>query len=70
MKRFLSVLKISKFLVFFLKTSKRILEKKDLKKDPYPYLVEYSPDVHVLKKEIKVLDIYKTDKKCFINYKN
>ena len=39
--------------------------KTDLKRtDPYPNLVKYSPDV--LKKEIKVLDIIKTDKTCFI----
>ena len=34
-----------------------------LKTDPCPYLVICSPDV--LKKKIKVLDIFNTDKNCF-----
>ena len=32
--------------------------------DPYLYFFENSPDV--LKKKTKVLDIYNTDKKCFM----
>ena len=36
------------------------------KTDPYPNLVEYSPDVLNLKKKTKVLDILNTDKTCFI----
>ena len=35
-----------------------------MKTDPCPYLVKYSLDV--LKKKIKVLDIFNADKKSFI----
>ena len=38
--------------------------KQTLKTDPCPYLAKYSLDV--LKKKIKVLDSFNTDKKCFI----
>ena len=34
------------------------------KKDPYPNLFKYSPDV--LKKKTKVLDIINMDKTCFV----
>ena len=34
------------------------------KTDPYPYLLKYSSDV--LKWKIKVLDLFNTDKKCFL----
>ena len=44
--------------------SQRILKKQILKTDPCPYLVKYSLDI--LKKKTKVLDIFYTDKKCFI----
>ena len=77
MKHFLSVLKISKTLVFFLRTSceyiwrygqgsvlKIRFQGSVEKADPCPYLFKYSPDA--LKKKTRVLDIFNTDKKCFI----
>ena len=76
-KHILSVLKISKTHVFFLRTSDECLKrykqgsvfttdpwKRILKTDPCPYFFEYSPDV--LKKKTKVLDIFNTDKKWFM----
>ena len=70
-KHFLSMLKISKTLVFFLRTSGEYSKhgsvlttdplKRILKTDPCLYLVKYSLDV--LKNKIKVLDIFNTDKK-------
>ena len=41
-----------------------------MKTDPCLYFFEYSPDV--LKKKTKLLDIFNTDKKCFIKnlYRN
>ena len=76
-KHFLSVLKISKTLVFFLRTSGEYSKKygqgsvfttdplkRILKTDPCPYLVKCSLDI--LKKKTKVLDIFDTAKKCFI----
>ena len=68
-KHFLSVLKISKTVVFFLRTSGEYSKKyrqgfvistnpwkRILKTDPCPYLVRYSLDV------LTILDIFKTDK--------
>ena len=78
-KLFFSFLKISKTLVFFLRTSSEYLTRYGLghgsvfkirfqgsvvKTDPCPYFFEYSPDV--LRKKTGVLDIFNTDKKCFI----
>ena len=65
----MSVSKISKNLVFFLRTSSeyltRIRFQGSVKKtDHCLYFFEYSPDV--LKKKTKVLDIFNTDKKCFM----
>ena len=75
-KHFLSVLKISKIFVFCLRTSSEYLTRYwqgSVFKirfqgsveitDSCPYFIKYSPDV--LKKKIKVLDIFNTDKKCF-----
>ena len=74
---FLSVLKISKTFVFFLRMSGKYSKKYRqgsvfttdpwkwiLKTDPCPYLVIYS--LHVLKIKTKVLDIFNTNKKCFM----
>ena len=76
-KHFLSVLKISKTFVFFLRTSGEYSKKywqgsvftmgpwkRILKTDPCPYLVQYYLDV--LKKKTKVLYILNTNKKCFM----
>ena len=76
-KHFLSVLKISKIFVFFLRTSSEYLTRYGqgsvfkirfqgsvVKTDPCLYFFEYSPDV--LKKKTKVLDIFNTDKKCLM----
>ena len=76
-KPFLSVFKISKTLVFFLRTSSEYLTRYGQGSvfkirfqgsveitDPCLYFFEFSPDV--LKKKTKVLDIFNTDKKCFI----
>ena len=73
----MTVLKIYKTFVFFLRTSIEYLTRYGQgsvfkirfqgsaeKTDPFPYLVKYSIDV--LKKKTKVLDIYNTDKKCVI----
>ena len=49
-EHFLSVLKISKTFVFFIRTSKE-------------YLTRYLPDIL---KKTKALDIFNTNKKCFI----
>ena len=66
-KLFLSVLKISKTFVFFLKTSgeysKNYRQGSVFTTDPCPYLVKYSIDV--LKKKTKVLDIFNRDKNVF-----
>ena len=75
-KTFLSVLKISKTFVFFLRMSGEYSKKyrqwsvistdpckRILKTDPCPYLVKYSLDV--LKKKTKFLDNVISDKKCF-----
>ena len=68
LKTFLSVSKISKTPVYFLGTSgeysKRYGQGSIFTTDPCPYLVKYSLDV--FKKKTKVLDIFNTDKKCFI----
>ena len=50
---------MSQTFVFFLRTSQLIF-----KTDPCPNLVKYS--LVVLKKKTKVLDIFDTDKICFI----
>ena len=76
-KHFLSVLKISKTLVFFLRASGEYLKrygqgsafttdpwKRIFKTDHCPYLHIYSHDV--LKKKTKFLDIFNTDKNNFI----
>ena len=75
-KHLLSVLQISKNLVFFLRTSSEYLTRygqgsvfkirfqRSVKiTDPCLYFFEYSPDV--LKKKTKVLDIFNTDKNVF-----
>ena len=72
MKHFLSVLKISKTFVFFLRTSSEYLiryrqgsvfkirfQGSVVKTGPFSYLFEYSPDV--LKKKTRVLDLFNTD---------
>ena len=72
-KHFLSVLRIYKTFVFFIRMSGEYSKKywqgsifstdpckRILKTDPCPYLVKYSIDV--LKKKTKVLDIFNTDK--------
>ena len=68
----MAVLKLSKTLVFFLRKSgeysKRygqgsVFTTDPWKKDPCPYLFQYSLDI--LKKKTKVLDIFQTDKKCW-----
>ena len=72
----MSVSKISKTFVFFLRTSIEYLTRYGQgsvfkihfqgfveKNDPCQYLFEYSPDV--FKKKTKVLDIFNTDKKMF-----
>ena len=74
---FLSVLKISKTFVFFIRTSNEYLKrygqgsaftmdpwKRIFKTHPCPYLHIYSHDV--LKKKTKFLDIFNTDKNNFI----
>ena len=71
----MSVLKICKTFVFFLITLSEYSNKyrqgtvfttdpwkRILKLDPCPYLVKY----YVLKMKTKVLDNFKTDKKCFM----
>ena len=76
-KHFLSVLKISKTFVVFLRTSSEyliryrqgsvfniIFQGSVVKTDPCLYIFEYSPDV--LKKKARVLDLFNMDKKCFI----
>ena len=69
-KHFLFKLKISKTLVFFLRTpgeySKKYRQGSVFSTDhcPCPYLVRYSFDV--LKKKTKVLDTFNTDKICFM----
>jgi hypothetical protein len=63
----MSVLKISKTCVFYIRTSDEYLtsyEKRSVLTDPYPNLVKYAHDV--LKKNKKVLDIINTNKTCFI----
>ena len=75
-KYFLSVLKISKTLVFFLRTSSEYSKtywqgsvfttdhwKRIIKTDPCPYLVKYALDIL---NKAEFLDIFNTDKKCFI----
>ena len=65
-KTFLSVLKISKTFIFFLKTSgeySKIWQGSVFTTDPCQYLVRYS--LGVLKKKTKVLDIFDTETKCF-----
>ena len=69
-KHFLSVLRKSKTLVFFLRTSGEYSKKCRfwkliLKTDPYPYPVNYSLDV--IKNEPKVLDVLITDKNVLKN---
>ena len=74
---FLSILKISKEIVFLLRTSSEYLTRYGQGSafkirfqgsveitDPFLYFFKYSPDV--LKKKTKVLDIFNTNKKCFI----
>ena len=74
----MSALKISKTFGFFLRTSGEYLTKYGqvsvfkirfqgsvVKTDPCLHFFEYSPDV--LKKKTKVLDMFNTDKKCFMN---
>ena len=76
-KHFLSVLKLSKMFVFFLRTLSEYLTRYGqgsvfkirfqgsvLKTDLCLYFFKYSPDV--LKKKTKVLDILNTNKKCFM----
>ena len=76
-KHYLSVLKISKTFVFFLRTSSEYLtrygqgpvfkirfEGSVVKTDPCLYFFEYSHDV--LKKKTKVLDIFNREKKDFV----
>ena len=76
-KTFFFALKISKTFVFYRRTSGEYLKKyrqwsvfltdpwkRSLKTDPCLYLVKYSSDF--LKKKTKVLDIFDTDKNCFI----
>ena len=73
----MSVLKISKTFVFFLRTSSEYLTRYGQGSvfkirfqgsveitDPCLYFFEYSPDV--LKKKTKVLDIFNTNKKCLM----
>ena len=73
----MSVLKTSKTFVFFLRTSSEYLTRFGQGSvfkihfqgsvkiaDPCLYFFEYSPDA--LKKKTKVLDIFNTDKKCFL----
>ena len=60
-KHSLSVLKISKKFIFFLRRTLGEYSKIFLKTDPCPFLVKYSLDV--LKKKTKVLDISNIDKK-------
>ena len=61
MKHWLSLL--SKTFVFFLRTTSEYLTRYLLvvKKDPCKNLLEYSP-----KRKTRVLDIFNTDQKCFI----
>jgi hypothetical protein len=76
-KHDLSVIKLSNTFVFFLRMSGEYLRRYEqgsdlkirlqgsvVKTDPCPYLFKYSS--YVLKKKSKVLDIFITDKKCFI----
>ena len=70
-KHFLSLLKLSKSFVFFIRTSREYLSRyvqESVIKDPLCKRIlvhiEYSPDV--LKKKTRILDIFNTDKKCFI----
>ena len=62
--KFLSILKISKLFVFFLRTSSEYLTRYGqgsvVKIDPCLFFFEYSP--YVLKKKTKILDIFNTDK--------
>ena len=67
-KQFLSVSKISKNLVFFLRKSSEYLTRYGQGSveitNPCLYFFEYSPDIP--KNKTKVLDIFNTDKKCFM----
>ena len=62
----MSVLKMSKYLVFFIRTSDEYLRRYGkgsvVKTDPYKYLVKYSPDIFKKKASFKK---FQYEKKMF-----